>query len=208
MAISIREALAERFSEYCSLLFKLQEDGEDTLLPSEKEYFREHIRKLRETGIAYREGTRLGFGNTVYLRLKPGTDLVNAELDLDAIHGAFSEQTLSGMVKGLSNEVQVLSGYWEPEPTVFLIKSHNGNPNYRHLTYEWIGWYKRRHPEQPSIRQIAIIGGERIHEMMVKDGTSPLQQGNQLKVLVNLDDSIWDGGDVPVGLWYTSMKEF
>lgn len=208
MTISIREALAERFSEYCRLLFKLQEDSEDTLLPSEKEYFREHIRKLRVTGIAYREGAGPGFGNVVYLRLKPGTDLANAELNLDAIHSAFSDRTLSAMVKGLSEEAQVLSGYWEPEPNVCLLKSHNGKPDYRHLTYEWIGWYKRRHPEQPSIRQIAMIGGERIHEMMVKDGTSPLQSGNQLKVLVNIDDSIWDGGDVPVGLWYTSMKEF
>ena len=208
MTISTRQALAANFSEYCRTLLKFQEECKDTLLPSEEDFFREHIRKLQETGLSYREGTNLGFGNTIYLRLKPGTGLADAELNLDRIHPGFSDQTLSGIVDGLARAIQTLSGYCEPEPNVCVLKPHDGKPNYRHLTYEWIRWYKQRHPDQPSIRQIAMIGGERIHEMMVKEGTSPLRQGNQLKVLVNIDDSIWDGNDVPVGLWYTSTQEF
>lgn len=208
MKLSVREALAANFSEYCRLLAKVQEDCKDTLLPSEQAYFREHTQKIRDTGVSYREGPGSGFGNTIYLRLKPGTDLNTAELNLGAIHQNFSDQTLSGIVNGLASAVQTLAGYYEPEPTVFLIKSYKDKPNYRHLTYEWIRWYKRRHPDQPSIRQIAMIGGDRIHEMMVKDGTSPLQPGNQLKVLVDVEDSTWDGNDVPVGLWYTSTQEF
>lgn len=208
MTISAREALAANFSEYCRFLLKVQEDCKDTLLPSEEDFFREHTRKLQSTGLSYREGVNLGFGNTIYLRLKPGTSLADAELNMEAIHPSFSDQTLSGIINGLARAVQTLAGYCEPEPTVFLIKSYKDNPNYRHLTYEWIHWYKRRHPDQPSIRQIAMIGGARIHEMMVKDGTSPLQPGNQLKVLVDVEDSTWDGNDVPVGLWYTSTQEF
>ena len=208
MKISPREALALNFSEYCRILLRVQEECKDTLLPSEKEYFQEHSRKILATGIGYSPPAGVGFGDKVYLRLKPGTDLANAELNLDAIHHNLDEQSLAGMVNGLGHAVQALMNYYNPEPNVCVLKPHADNPNYRHLTHEWIHWYKLRHPDQVSLRQIVIIGGERIHEMMIRDGTSPLRPGNKLKVSVNIEDAIWDGNDVPVGLWYTSTQEF
>lgn len=208
MTITTKAALAVNFREYCLTLVKVQEECKDTLLGMEKETIREHIEAIQTKGLGYREGANPGFGNMMYLRLKPGTTLADPELDVDGIHRNFSEITFSGIINSLSGAIQTLLGYYSPEPEVFVLKPYEDHPTCRYLTTEWINWFKRRHPEQNSIRQIAITGGQRIHELMVKDGTSPLAVGDTLKVTVNLSSSEWDGKDVPVSLWNMSPKEF
>lgn len=206
--IRIRKELAEAFKSYCQALWKLYKEDSDYLVGVELDEIRKTGSDIMLRGMTINQHAA-SFFNALNLQLKPRTDLSKGELNMDMIHDSFPGPFLEAVTQQLKGKTEHLRTYYYAEPEIFVLKATN--PGLRYITSEWASWFSERN-KTLILKDIAAAGGIRIHEMLLKEGTSPVRVGDQLKVVVGRSHNnveTWDGhSDIPIRMYKISESEF
>jgi hypothetical protein len=203
--MTVRVELAQTFQLYCQALVRLLHRDNAALTQAEDNLLHQQWNQIKQFGYAVPE-TYNG-GNVLHLKLSkdhhPGAGVMD-----ENIHPGFTDKFLQRVSQTLRLETEHLQNYYLPEPNIYDLRNHPDSQGVRYVSVEWARWITLRNRACRTVNEIGMLAGFRIHELLEKEGKSPIREGESLKVWVDAPDAPWNGQDIPVRLYRLTQTEF